>query len=359
MSDATEIRFDIKDAIRTVVEGRELSRAGATAAMDAIMTGRVTGAQIGALVTGLRMKGETIPEIAGFAQAMRDHSLKVQVDAVDRPLLDTCGTGGDHSNTFNISTTATFAIAAAGVRIAKHGNRAASSLCGSADLLEGLGVQIELTPEEVAACIEDVGIGFMFAPAFHPAMRFVGPARREIGIRTVFNIVAPLTNPAGARHQLIGVGVPGVARDLAEVLSTLGSERAVLVHSGEGLDEIGIAGTSRITEWDRSAEAIREYDISPTDFGLETGQPASLLGGDVQRNIEITRAILAGEQGPRRTVTLMNAGAGIYAATGASTLAEGVRMAAHAIDSGAAQACMERLVDYSQRLVAKRDEVPA
>jgi len=359
MNSATDRHFDIKDVIRTVVEGRELSRSEATVAMDAIMTGQVTGAQIGALVTGLRMKGETIPEIAGFAQAMRDHSLKVDVDAVDRPLLDTCGTGGDHSNTFNISTTATFAIAAAGVRIAKHGNRAASSLCGSADLLEALGVRIELTPGEVAACIEDVGIGFMFAPAFHPAMRFVGPARREIGIRTVFNIVAPLTNPAGARHQLIGVGVPGIARNLAEVLCTLGSERAVLVHSGEGLDEIGIAGTSRITEWDRSAGAIREYDTSPADFGFETGQPESLVGGDVQLNTDITRAILAGEQGPRRTVTLMNAGAGIYAASGAPTLAEGVRMAADAIDSGAARTCMERLVNYTQRLVAMRDEVPA
>jgi anthranilate phosphoribosyltransferase len=359
MTETAKATFDIKDAIRTVVEGRELTRDEATFAMDAIMTGQVSSAQIGALVTGLRMKGETISEIAGFAEAMRKHSLKVDVDAVDRPLLDTCGTGGDHSNSFNISTTATFAIAAAGVRIAKHGNRAASSLCGSADLLEGLGVQVELTPEEVAACVEDVGIGFMFAPAFHPAMRFVGPARREIGIRTVFNIVAPLTNPAGARHQLIGVGVPGIARDLAEVLSTLGSVRAVLVHSEEGLDEIGIAGSSRITEWDSAAGTIREYEISPGDFGLETGGPEELLGGDVQRNIAITRAILAGEHGPRRTVTLMNAGAGIYAADGASSLAEGVRMASEAIDSGAAQACMERLVAYSQRLVAQRDEVPA
>lgn len=359
MTEATSGQFDIKDAIRTVVDGRELSREQATSAMDAIMTGQVSGAQIGALVTGLRMKGETISEIAGFAQAMRNHSLKVDVDAVDRPLLDTCGTGGDHSNSFNISTTATFAIAAAGVRIAKHGNRAASSLCGSADLLEGLGVQVELTPDEVAACVEDVGIGFMFAPAFHPAMRFVGPARREIGIRTVFNIVAPLTNPAGARHQLIGVGVRGIAHDLAEVLSTLGSVRAVLVHSEEGLDEIGIVGSSRITEWDRAAGTIREYEINPGDFRLGTGRPEDLAGGDVRRNIEITQAVLAGEEGPRRTVTLMNAGAGIYAADGAPSLAEGVRMATEAIDSGAAQATMERLVGYTQELVAQREEVLA
>lgn len=359
MADSTAVQFDIKDAIRSVVEGRELNRDEATAAMDAIMTGQVSGAQIGALVTGLRMKGETISEIAGFAQAMRNHSLKVHVDAVDRPLLDTCGTGGDYSNSFNISTTATFAIAAAGVRIAKHGNRAASSLCGSADLLEGLGVQVELTPEEVAACVENVGIGFIFAPAFHPAMRFVGPARREIGIRTVFNIVAPLTNPAGARHQLIGVGVPGIARDLAEVLSTLGSERAVLVHSQEGLDEIGIEGSSKITEWDSAAGMIREYDISPPEFNLETGRPEDLLGGDVQHNIAITRAILGGEQGPRRSVTLMNAGAGIYAADGAPTIAEGVQMASEAIDSGGAEQCLKRLVEYTQRLVAGRYEVPA
>lgn len=357
MMNTTAEAFDVKDAIRTVVEGRELTRDQATAAMDAIMTGQVSGAQIGALVTGLRMKGETIAEIAGFAQAMRDHSLKVDVDSVNRPLLDTCGTGGDHSNSFNISTTATFAIAAAGVRIAKHGNRAASSRCGSADLLEGLGVQVELTPDEVADCVETAGIGFMFAPAFHPAMRFVGPARREMGIRTVFNIVAPLTNPAGARHQLIGVGVKGIAHDLAEVLSTLGSARAVLVHSEEGLDEIGIQGSSWITEWDQNAGTISEYTVTPEDFGLETGRPEELAGGDVERNISITRSILEGEQGPRRTVTLMNAGAGIFAADSAPSLAEGIRMASEAIDSGAAMEAMERLVGYTRELVARRREV--
>ncbi|MDQ3443592.1 MAG: anthranilate phosphoribosyltransferase, partial [Chloroflexota bacterium] len=231
--------YDIRDAIRTVVDGNELTLEQSTAAMDAIMGGDVAGSQIAALATALRMKGETVAEIAGFANAMRDHSLKVEADSFNEPLLDTCGTGGDHSNTFNISTTATFAIAAAGIRIAKHGNRAASSLCGSADLLEGLGVQVELTAGEVVRCIDEVGIGFMFAPAFHPAMRFVGPARREIGIRTIFNVLGPLTNPAGAGHQLIGVGHAGIARKLAEVLALLGSTRAVLVHSEEGLDEIG------------------------------------------------------------------------------------------------------------------------
>lgn len=349
--------YDIRHAIRSVVEGNELTLEQSTAAMDAIMTGEVAGSQIAALVTALRMKGETVAEIAGFANAMRDHSLKVDADSVNQPLLDTCGTGGDHSNSFNISTTATFAIAAAGIRIAKHGNRAASSLCGSADLLEGLGVQVELTADEVSACIDEVGIGFMYAPAFHPAMRFVGPARREIGIRTIFNVLGPLTNPAGACHQLIGVGHAGIARKLAEVLALLGSTRAVLVHSDEGLDEIGIAGGTAVTEWDRSATSIREYSIAPEEFGLERGDAGDLMGGNVTENVAITRSILEGESGPRRSVTLMNAGAGIYAAEGADSIGEGIALAADAIDSGGAMAKMEELVAITNRLAAARDEV--
>lgn len=349
--------FDIKTAIRSVVEHQELTREQATSAMDAIMTGSVSGAQIGALVTGLRMKGETVAEIAGFAQAMRSHALKVEIDSDELPLLDTCGTGGDHSNSFNISTTATFAIAAAGVRIAKHGNRAASSLCGSADLLEGLGVEFELTPEEVAKSVEDVGIGFMYAPAFHPAMRFVGPSRREMGIRTVFNVLGPLTNPAGAKHQLIGVGHPEIARKLAEVLKLLGSTRAVLVHSEEGLDEIGVAGTSAITEWDAGRGTIREFSISPEMYGLERGTASALRGGDVTTNVAITRSILSGEDGPRRTITLMNAGAGLYAAERAESIEEGIALAAEAIDSGAALERLEQLVAATQKLVNARRQV--
>lgn len=356
MASQTET-YDIRDAIRTVVEGNELTLEQSTAAMDAIMSGEVAGSQIAALVTALRMKGETVAEIAGFANAMRDHSLRVEADSINEPLLDTCGTGGDHSNTFNISTTATFAIAAAGIRIAKHGNRAASSLCGSADLLEGLGVQVELTADEVTRCIEEVGIGFMFAPAFHPAMRFVGPARREIGIRTIFNVLGPLTNPAGAGHQLIGVGHAGIARKLAEVLAMLGSTRAVLVHSEEGLDEIGIAGATAITEWNRGTAEIREYSISPEEFGLERGDAVDLKGGQVPENVAITRSILEGEGGPRRAVTLMNAGAGIYAAEGAASIDEGIALAADAIDCGRALAKMEELVAITNRLVAQREEV--
>lgn len=345
-------QIDIKHVIQTVVDGEELDTAEAASAMNAIMSGQVTDAQIGALVTGLRMKGETVDEIAGFAQAMRNHALRVNVDSDEKPLLDTCGTGGDHSNSFNISTTATFLIAAAGVRIAKHGNRAASSRCGSADLLEGLGVAVELSPEKVVESVERVGIGFMFAPAFHPAMRFVGPARREIGIRTIFNVLGPLTNPAGAKHQLIGVGHPDIAVKLAAVLGKLDSQHAVLVHSEEGLDEVGIKGSTQITEYDAQVGQIETYEVSPEDFGLERGAPEALVGGDVAENVRITLSILHGEQGPRRSVTLMNAGAGIYAADAAESFEEGVRMAAEAIDSGRALQKMEDLVRVTQELAS-------
>lgn len=343
---------DIKQTIQAVVDGRELTTDEATVAMDAIMTGQVTGAQIGALVTALRMRGETEAEIAGFATAMRAHALRVPVESDGRPLVDTCGTGGDASGTFNISTTAAFAIAGAGVRVAKHGNRAITSKCGSADLLEGLGVTIELTPEQVARCIEEVGIGFMYAPAFHPAMRFVGPARREIGIRTIFNVLGPLTNPAGASHQLVGVGHPDIAQKLAAVLGMLGSEHAVLVHAEEGLDEIGIAGPSRVTEYDARSGDIRTYVVVPEEFGLVRGTVEQLRGGGVGENVAISRAILNGANGPRRSITLLNAGAGIYAANAADSYAEGIAMAAEAIDSGRALAKLEALAGLSQELAA-------
>jgi anthranilate phosphoribosyltransferase len=325
--------------------------------MDAIMTGHTTDAQIGALVTALRMRGETVEEIAGFARAMRQHALKVDIEADDRPLVDTCGTGGDSSGTFNISTTAAFAIAGAGIRVAKHGNRAMTSKCGSADLLEGLGVKIELTPEQVTECIEAVGIGFMFAPSFHPAMRFVGPARREIGIRTIFNVLGPLTNPAGARHQLIGVGHPNIAAKLASVLGLLGSEHAVLVHAEEGLDELGIAGPSAVTEYDARTGATTTYKIDPRDYGLTTASVDELRGGGVDENIEITRGILSGENGARRSVTLLNAGAGIYAANAAESIAVGIEIAREAIDTGKALAALDSLVELTQQFVAQ--PVPA
>lgn len=350
---------DIQRVIQSVVDGNELSHEEATSAMDAIMTGTVTDAQIGALVTAMRMKGETVSEIAGFAQAMRDHALRVEIDADDRPLLDTCGTGGDHSNSFNISTTATFVIAAAGVRIAKHGNRAATSLCGSADLLEALGVVVELSPAQVAESVERTGIGFMYAPAFHPAMRFVGPARKQMGIRTIFNILGPLTNPAGAKHQLIGVGHSGIAAKMADALRQLGSRHVVLVHSDEGLDEVGVVGASDVTEFRSGDDGIESYTVTPEDFGLERGSPDDLRGGTAVENVAITRSILEGEEGPRRSVTLMNAGAGIYAADAAATLEEGVRIAAQVIDSGQAIAKLEELVAVTNDLVAAESGVSA
>jgi anthranilate phosphoribosyltransferase len=290
---------------------------------------------------------------------MRDHAISVDIDSDNRPLLDTCGTGGDHSNSFNISTTATFAIAAAGVRIAKHGNRAASSRCGSADLLEALGVTLELTPDQVADCVERVGVGFMYAPSYHPAMRFVGPARKQMGIRTIFNLLGPLTNPAGARHQLIGVGQPAIAGLLARVLERLGSQHAVLVHSEEGLDEIGIKGGSEVTEYNAVSGTIETYIVSPEDFGLERGNPQDLTGGDAGENVRITLSILNGETGPRRSVTLMNAGAGIYAANAAPSFEEGIRMAADAIDSGAALGKLEELVQVTQEMSGAVTEAQA
>ena len=356
---APAAELDIRRTIQAVVEGRELTTDEATAAMDAIMSGTVTAAQVGALVTALRMRGETADEIAGFATAMRRHALRVELTDGSAPLVDTCGTGGDASGTFNISTTAAFAIAGAGVRVAKHGNRAVTSRCGSADLLEGLGVAIELSPTAVARCIEEVGIGFMYAPAFHPAMRFAGPARREIGIRTIFNVLGPLTNPAGAGHQLVGVGHPDIAQKLARVLARLGSKHAVLVHADEGLDELGIGGPSAVTEYDARTGEIRTYLVQPEEFGLVRGTIEELQGGDVATNVAISRAILNGANGARRSITLLNAGAGIYAANAAPTFADGIAMAAEAIDSGRALAKLEQLAELSQELAAAPPEVPA
>lgn len=353
----SEQMYSIRDGIQHVAEGRVLDLPQAEAIMDQIMTGQATGAQIAALVTALRMRGETIDEIAGFASAMRKHALKVKLDLDGGPVVDTCGTGGDAAGTFNISTTASFAIAAAGVRVAKHGNRAMTSKCGSADLLEELGVRIELAPEQVAACIDSVGIGFMFAQSFHPAMRYVGPTRKEIGIRTIFNVLGPLTNPAGARHQLIGVGHPGIAAKLAAVLGKLGSRKAVLVHAEEGLDELGLAGVSQITEWNQQTGEVTTSTLTPEAVGLERAGIEQLAGGDRQENARITRSILNGERGPRRDAILLNAGAGLYAANAAESIADGVQIAADVIDSGEAMEALNRLVAYTQSVAPMESPV--
>jgi anthranilate phosphoribosyltransferase len=344
---------DIRTAIIDVVDGATLTRERATGVMNGVMAGQASGGQIAALVTALRLRGETVDEIAGFATAMRDHAIHVTLPDTVGHVVDTCGTGGDGSGSFNISTTASFVIAAAGVSIAKHGNRAMTSKCGSADLLEGLGVAVELTPEQVATCIAEIGIGFMYAPAFHPAMRYVGPTRREIGIRTVFNLLGPLTNPAGARHQLIGVGQAGISHKLAEALAAMGCQHAVLVRAEEGLDEIGVAGATDVTDYDARTDEVRSYRVAPEDFGLSRGRPNDLTGGDLAENIRITRAILSGEPGPRRDVVLMNAGAAIYAADRTASIAEGIELARAAIDDGSALTRVDQLASLSQRLRAQ------
>jgi anthranilate phosphoribosyltransferase len=340
----------VKDAIRKVVEGEVLSRAEASAAMDAIMSGEATGSQIGALVTALRMRGETEEEIAGFAESMRRHALQVPIMSGD-PVVDTCGTGGDAALTSNISTATAFVVAGAGVRVAKHGNRAITSRCGSADVLEGLGVRIDLGPEAVGRCIDEVGIGFMFAPVFHPAMRFAGPSRREIGIRTVFNILGPLTNPAGARHQIVGVSNLQIASKMAKVLGLLGTRHALVVHARDGLDELSLAGPSVVNDMRvNGAIELQSYEIDPVELGLESAPLDAVRGGSVEDNVAVIQSILGGSNGAARAITLLNASAALYAADAVPSIREGIAATADSIDSGAAAAKLDALVKLSNRL---------
>lgn len=338
--------MDAKEALAVVAAGRTLTRAEAEGAMSSVMAGEATPAQLGALLAGLAVRGETVEEIAGFAAALRSAAVPVRVaDGA----IDTCGTGGDRSHSFNISTVAAIVAAAAGARVAKHGNRAASSACGSADVLEALGVKIELGPEAVAKCVEDVGLGFMFAPRFHPAMRHAAPVRREIGIRTIFNVLGPLANPAGVRRQLLGVPSAGLGERMVEVLRELGAERALVVHSGEGLDEISPSGPTRT--WELRDGAIREGVITPEGAGLERAPRDSVRGGDSAMNADIARRVLSGAaaEGPR-TAVLLNAGAACYVAGLATDIRGGVALAAVAIDSGAAAATLARWVACSGAL---------
>ena len=347
----------IIEAIRALVERRNLTRLEAAAAMEAIMSGGATHAQVAAFLTALRMKGETVDELIGFAEVMRVKAARVrtrsEVEAAltgtDREMLiDTCGTGGDASGTFNVSTATAFVVAGAGVKVAKHGNRSVSSLCGSADVVETLGINLDLGPARVAQCVDEVGIGFLYAPLLHTAMKHVMPARREMGIRTVFNMLGPLTNPAAANAQVIGVYARGLVEPLARVLAELGTIRAFVVHGADGLDEISTTGES----W--SAEVreglVRTATVRPEDFGVPRATIADLRGGDREENAEIIRRILGGEPGPRRDIVLVNAGAALVAGGRARDFKEGVQQAAHAIDGGAARAKLEALVELSQRL---------
>jgi len=343
-------RTDLKPLIQRVVDGYELSLAEAESALEIIMTGNATPAQIGGFLTALRMRGETVEEISGFAATMRRHAVAVPLSDDPRPVVDTCGTGGDGADTFNVSTTAAFVVAGAGVRVAKHGNRSATSKCGSADLLEGLGVAITLSPEGVGACIDEAGIGFMFAQAFHPSMKHVGQVRRELGIRTIFNVLGPVTNPAGVRRQLIGVGTVEIARKLARVLATLGCERALVVTSADGLDEIAISAATTVVECNNTSDVIRETTIQPSDFGLALRSLREIKGGSVETNVAITRAILNGELGARRDATLINAGAALYAAGVATSIGVGIDQAVESIDTGRADAALQRLIATSNRI---------
>ncbi|MFC1897581.1 anthranilate phosphoribosyltransferase [Chloroflexota bacterium] len=335
----------IREAIQTLVSGNSLTTAEAASVMEEIMGGEVTPAQFGTFVTALRLKGETVDEIVGLARTMRAKAVPV---TVAEPVVDTCGTGGDGLHTFNISTTAAFVAAGAGLKIAKHGNRAMSSQCGSADVLEALGVKIDLNAEQVQRCLQEVGIGFMFATVFHPAMKYAAAPRREIGIRTVFNILGPLTNPAGAKAQLLGVADEALVEKLASALQGLGCDHALVVHGEDGLDEITVTGKTRVCELKNGS--IKSYSISPEDLGLSRANPDSLKGGTLGENAAMLRSILAGTPGPQQDAVLMNAAAVLLAGDKVETLQQGIDLARKVIDNNQAQAKLEQLIEFSQSL---------
>jgi anthranilate phosphoribosyltransferase len=340
-------------AIGRVSSGQSLSEDEAHLVMSLVMDGETTPSQISALVVGMRMKGETVDEIVGFARAMRERATPVHPTVTG--YIDTCGTGGDGLHTFNISTTTAFVVAGAGVPVAKHGNRAVSSAAGSADVLEALGVDVTLGPAEMARCIDECGVGFLFAQALHASMRHAGPTRREIGIRTVFNILGPLTNPAGAKRQLLGVYDARLAPVMAEVAGRLGSERVLVVNGYPGMDEVSASGPTTVAEFDSATGGVRIYEITPEQVGIARGTLADIAGGDAAENARLVRGVLAGEHGPRRDVVLMNAAAALLAAGAATDLAAGIVMARDSIDSGKAVAALEALVAVSTRLAAAKE----
>jgi anthranilate phosphoribosyltransferase len=335
----------IKEAITALVSGRSLTVEEAALVMEEIMNGEVTPAQFGAFVTALRLKGETVDEIVGLAKIMRAKAVPV---AIDEPVVDTCGTGGDGLHTFNISTAAAFVAAGAGLKVAKHGNRAMSSQCGSADVLESLGIRIDLNAEQVQRCLREVGMGFMFAPLFHPAMKYAAAPRREIGIRTVFNILGPLISPAGAKAQVLGVADESLVEKLTLVLQGLGSHHALLVHGEDGLDEITITGKTQVCELKDGS--ITSYSITPEDLGLSRARLSDLRGGTASENAARLHSILAGTPGPQRDVVLMNSAAVLLVGDSVETLQQGVALSEEIVDSGQALAKLEQLVEFGQSL---------
>ncbi len=330
------------ETIAKLVRCESLSEAEASSAFETIMRGEATPAQIAGFMVALRMKGETVDEITGFAKTMRQMSTPIDVEG---ELLDTCGTGGDGLATFNISTLAAIVAAACGARVAKHGNRAASSMCGSADVLEQLGVRIDLAPEGVARCIDEVGIGFLFAPVFHPSFRFASAPRRELGVRSVFNVLGPLCNPAGAKFQALGVADGAMAGRMAEVLLRLGVEHAIVFHSGDGMDELSLASPAHVIEID-SRRA--DYELNAEDLGLKKAPVDAVRGGGAEQNARIAREVLDGAKGPRRDVVLLNAAAALRASGVVREWKEGIAAAGDAIDSGRAASVLQRWAAISQ-----------
>ncbi len=342
----------IREAISRVIEGRDLDEQQMVGVMNEIMSGEATPAQIGSFITALRMKGETIEEIAGAARVMRDKATRI-VTGVDvdkgEILVDTCGTGGDSSGTFNVSTATAFVVAAANIPVAKHGNRSVSSHCGSADVLEALGVNLELTPEQVGSCVREVGIGFLFAPMLHGAMKYAIGPRREIGIRTIFNVLGPLTNPAGANVQLLGVYSFDLCEKIARVLGRLGSLRALVVCGAGNVDECTVTGDTEVAELLNNE--VKTYTVRPEDVGLNRAELADLKGGDTpEESAAILRNLLGGLDGPKRSMLLLNSGAALYVAGRVPELKTGVEQAAEIIDSGAALAKLDSLVKFSQNV---------
>jgi anthranilate phosphoribosyltransferase len=334
----------VQQALARLLDGHDLSREEARAVMNEIMEGEATPAQIGGFLVALRLKGETADEIAGCAEAMREHVLQVRPKRDD--LVDTAGTGGDAARTINISTAAALVAAAAGAGVAKHGNRAVSSASGSADVLEALGFRLELPPEQIEHSIDELGFGFLFAPTHHPAMRHAAPVRRELAARTVFNVLGPLTNPAGARAQVVGVYDPSLVRTIAEVLAQLGSRRAFVVHGAAGIDELSPAGPNLVCEVVDGS--VRERAIDPLELGVPRCDPAELRGGSPGDNAEAIRAVFRGEDGGKRSAILLNAAGAVAAAGHAADLREGLELAREAIDSGAALARLDALIEFSQ-----------
>lgn len=336
----------MKKYIEKSVERQDLSVQEAAGALELIMTGQATDAQIAALLIALRAKGETVDELVGFATTMRRHAVKVAID--DPDAIDMCGTGGDGIGTFNISTVASLVVAGAGVTVAKHGNRSVSSRSGSADLLSALGVSLQLAPEDVRECINTVGIGFLYAPTFHPAMKAAAKSRAELGVRTIFNMLGPITNPASVQHQLIGVYERSIAPKLAAALRRLDSGRTCVVHSEDGMDEVTVSGTTHVYEVTRT-NGTREYAVRPADFGLTQHARGSVQGGSAEENAAIARAVLDGEKGPARDIVAANAAFGLYIAGKAGTLTDAAMLAAESIDSGRALQKLSHLVEFTGR----------